>query len=76
MTSLGQTENISEPGLLVLPPDTFAPETEVGVRFSLFGHRLVEAQGLVVHAKPGVRIGVQFLLLAHDDRNAIAEFVQ
>lgn len=74
--SLGRTRNISAGGLLVCSRDTFEPGTEVRVRFNLpFGHR-IEAQGVVVYARPGVHMGIRFSQLEEKDRQAIQEFIQ
>lgn len=77
--SVGRMEDISEGGLLMATPETFEPNTEITVRFNLPPippGRPIESQGVVAHAKAGVQMGIQFLLLKDDDRKAIAEFVQ
>ena len=76
---IGLVQNISEGGLLVKTPDTFDPKTEVTVRFNLppIPHgRHIECQGMVIHAKPGVHMRIEFLQLKEEHRKAIAEFVQ
>jgi c-di-GMP-binding flagellar brake protein YcgR len=75
-TSLGRTENISVGGVLVLSGTTFEPKAEVVVRFVVPKARLIEAEGVVVHALQGVRMGIHFVKLKHADREAIAELVQ
>jgi c-di-GMP-binding flagellar brake protein YcgR len=77
-TSLGRTENISVGGVLVLvlSGTTFEPKTEVVVRFIVSKARLIEAEGVVVHALQGVRMGIDFVKLKQADREAIAELVQ
>ena len=72
-------QNISEGGLLVKTPDTFDTKTEVTVRFNLppIPHgRHIESKGVVIHAKPGVHMGIEFLQMKEEHRKAIAEFAQ
>ncbi len=72
-------QNIREGGLLVKTPDTFDPKAEVTVRFNLppIPHgRHIESKGVVVHAKPGVHMGIEFLEMKEEHREAIAELVQ
>lgn len=76
---VGRIQDISLGGLLMASPETFPPRTEVAVRFNLPPippGRPVEGQGIVAHAEPGVKMGIQFLLLKDDDRKAIAEFIE
>ncbi len=76
---IGLVQNISEGGLLVKTPNTFDPKTEVTVRFNLppIPHgRHIECQGMVIHAKPGVHMRIEFLQMKEEHRKAIAEFVQ
>jgi hypothetical protein len=66
-------------GLLVLSRDTFDPETEVTVRLHLLPApvgRLLEVHGVIVHVQPGVKMGIQFLDLKDEDRQAIEEYVR
>jgi len=74
-SSIGRTENISEGGVLVLSRDTFEPETDVIVRFNLAPNQTVQAQGTVVHATPGVSMGIQFVQIKPEDVAAIRDFV-
>ena len=75
-TSLGRADNVSLGGLLVLSPDTFDAKTEVVVRFNLPSGQHIEAQGMVVHAQPGDRMGIEFIHLKVDHQKAIMQFVQ
>ena len=75
-TSLGRADNVSLGGLLVLARETFQPGTEVIVRFNLPSGYSIEAQGVVVHALPGARMGIQFSELKPADLKAIEEFIQ
>lgn len=78
-SSLGRIQDISVGGLLTVSRDTFEPNSEVTVRFNLPPvppGLSIEAQGVVAHVLPGVKMGIQFLLLKDDDRKAIDEFVQ
>jgi len=77
--SIGRVQNISEGGLFVKTPDTFDPTTEITVRFNLppIPHgRHIESMGVVIHAKPGVHMGIEFLQMKEEHRKAIAELVQ
>lgn len=76
VTALGQTRDISEGGLCVLSPDTFDLNTEVLVRFNLPAAHHIEAKGLVVRALRGLEMGIVFIGLRNDDRQAIAKFAQ
>jgi len=76
---IGLVQNISEGGLFVKSPDTFDPKTEVTVRFNLppIPHgRHIESKGVVVHAKSGVHMGIEFLQMKEEHLKAIAELVQ
>lgn len=75
-TSIGHTENISEGGILVATRETFTAGTEVTVRFTIPGGFHIESQGVVVHAEPGQKMGIQFASLRDDQRKAIGEFVR
>lgn len=74
--SLGRCDNISVGGMLILTRDTFEAGSEVVVRFNLPGGAHVEATARVMHTKPGVQMGVQFVDLKEENRRAIAGFVQ
>ena len=77
--SIGRVQNISEGGLFVKTPDTFDPKTEITVRFNLppIPHEChIGSKGVVIHAKPGVHMGIEFLQMKEEHRKAIAELVQ
>lgn len=76
LSTLGQTENISVSGVLVLSRETLEAGSEVAVRFNLPGGRHVDARGAVRHSQPGRQMGIEFLQLQDADRKAIEEFVQ
>jgi hypothetical protein len=76
VTSDGRTENISVGGLLFVSGETFQVGTEVVVKLVLPSGHGVIAQGKVVHSKPGVRMGIQFLHLTDEDQKAIGNYVQ
>ncbi len=63
-------------GLLVESRDTFDPQTNVIVRFSLACGHTIQAEGVVIHSLLGVHMGIKFLQLKDDDRKAIEEFVR
>lgn len=75
-TSLGQTANMSLGGVLIVTPKTASPESEVSVRFNLPTGHSVQAEALVVHAQPDVRMGVRFLRFPEQGQRALAEFVE
>jgi predicted Zn-dependent protease len=74
--SLGRCQNISASGLLVLTPETFELHTEVTIRFSLPPAIAIQSKGLVVRVEPGVLMGIQFVGLQEEQRQAIARFVE
>ena len=76
---LGRSQDLSEGGLSVLTAETFEPQTEVVVRFNLPPYPPgipIESSGVVVHARPGEQMGVQFLQLSERQREALARYVQ
>ena len=75
-TSLGRTRNISMNGLLVESRDTFDPQTNVIVRFSLASGHTIQAEGVVIHSLLGVHMGIKFIQLKDDDRKIIEHFVK
>jgi hypothetical protein len=75
-TTQGRTGDVSVGGILVLSKATIALRSGVRVRFDLPSGRHVEVDGEVVHSTPGVRMGIKFLHLGADDREAIAEYVE
>jgi hypothetical protein len=75
VATIGSADNVSVGGLLVIARDTFESGTEVVVRFDLPSGHAVEAQGVVVHALTGERMGIQFHALKLADVDAIEEFV-
>ena len=75
-TSLGRTRNISMNGLLVESRDTFDPQTNVIVRFSLASGHTIQAEGVVMHSLLGVHMGIKFIKLKDDDRKIIEHFVK
>ena len=76
VTSDGRTENISVGGLLFVSRETFDIGTEVVVKLVLPSGHGVVAQGKVVHVKPRVRMGIQFVHLTNEDKKAVADYVQ
>lgn len=77
--SIGRTDNISPTGLLLRTRETFAPGTEVIVRFHLPPGPcgpLVESLAQVVRAEEGVWMGVRFVDLSERERELLAAYVQ
>lgn len=76
--TLGRAANVSLGGLLVQTSTTFAPRTEVMVRFHLRlppNTHFIESRGLVVHEEAGARMGIQFLQLQDSVRLALRNYV-
>lgn len=76
VSSLGTTENIGLGGIRVASRKTFEPKTEVIVRFNLPTGVHVEAQGVVVYAKPDLYMGIRFVKVKDPDLKAINDFIQ
>ena len=76
---LGQSQDISEGGLLVVTPQPLNSQTEVTVRLNLPPDPpgdFIESQGIVAHVRPGESMGIQFLQLTDRQREAIVKFVR
>ncbi len=56
--------------------DTFDPQTNVIVRFSLASGHTIQAEGVVIHSLLGVHMGIKFIQLKDDDRKVIEHFVK
>ncbi len=74
-TYRGRTANISEGGILIVTPFTFAPYTELTIHLTLPSGVSIEALGVVRHRKAGAHMGLLFLQLNEAARIAIAEYV-
>lgn len=75
---LGRTANISTGGLLVLTQNTLQENTEVDIRMNLPPNPPgipVEAKGMIVHEKKGESMGIQFLIVNKEEREAIERLV-
>jgi hypothetical protein len=75
--SIGRTDNISLTGLLLRTRETFAPGTEVIVRFHLPpgpSGPLVESLARVVRAEEGAWMGMRFLELHDANRQRLEEY--
>lgn len=80
VSGFGRIENISLGGLRILWRATLGSKIPLVVRFKLPGGRRLKLPGLVVYAQEGAAqagaaMGVQFLSLKEQERQAIAEFV-
>lgn len=76
---IGETQNVSETGVMVSAQGTLPPGSEVKVRFFLPRNTQaveVEATGKVVWAVWGMFMGIQFLDMKEECREAIARFVE
>ena len=76
VNALGRLANLSEGGVLLTTKKSLALQTELDVRFILPPGQPVEATGVVMHRQPDGSIGVQFLLVGDEARQAIANYVQ
>jgi len=77
--SIGRTDNVSPTGLLLRTRETFAPGTEVTVRFHLPpgpGGPLVESLARVVRVEEGAWMGVRFVDLSERERELLAAYVR
>lgn len=75
----GIAENISETGMSIHIPHTHPPNSEIEIRFSLYvgsGVVVVQTKGKVVWVEPGATMGVQFLDLREEYKQAIVKFIQ
>jgi hypothetical protein len=71
---LASTANVSLGGLLATTPETFAPDTQIWVRFNLPSGQTVSTQAVVVHSAPGHAMGLRFLGLSAGALDAISHF--
>ena len=71
---LASTGNVSLGGLLATTPETFAPETQIWVRFNLPSGQTVSTQAVVVHEEPGQAMGLRFVGLPDGAVEAITHF--
>lgn len=79
VNALGRLANLSEGGVLLTTQKKLDLKTEVAVRFNLPPvppGQPVETKGVVVHRQPDGSMGVQFLLIGDEARQAIANYVQ
>ncbi len=74
-TYRGRAANVCQGGILVFTPFTFAPYTELTVRFTLPGGLSIEALAAVRHRKAGAHMGLMFVELSEAARTAIAGHV-
>jgi len=77
--TLGRSQDISEGGLRVLTPETVEAGSGVIVRFNLPPYTpgvLIESPGLVVHVQPASGMGIEFLQLTEQQRQAIVRYVR
>jgi uncharacterized protein (TIGR02266 family) len=77
--ALGRSQDISEGGLLVMCQETLEPGTQVEVRFVLPVSPqavTIDTKAVVVRAQPGTSMGIEFVNLRPEAREAIARFVQ
>ncbi len=75
-TAYGFSENLSVGGMLVRSEFDLDPGTPVLVSFILSGAGRLQVPSRVVHCRPGVRIGIQFVTLTDEQESALAKFAQ
>lgn len=78
-TLLGRLANLSTEGVLFRTADKAEPGTQVNVRFNLPPIPPgvpVRAEGVVIHSKEGVHMGIQFSPLKEADAKAIAKYME
>jgi len=78
-TVLGRLADLNKEGVLFKTADKADPGTKVNVRFNLPPippGSPVQAEGVVVHSKEGVHMGIQFSPLQEAYANAIAKYIE
>jgi c-di-GMP-binding flagellar brake protein YcgR len=78
-TSLGNSTDVSEQGLLMATPETLEPGTEVLIRFALPippKAIVIETKGVVVRSQPQRWMAIQFSGLPEAYREAIRQYVK
>ncbi len=75
-TAYGFSENLSVGGMLVRSEFELHPGTPVLASFILSGAGRMQIPSRIVHCRPGVRMGIQFLTLTDDQESALAKFTQ
>src|SRR5687767_4158704 len=71
---LASSSNVSLGGMLAVTDDTFAPDTQLWVRFNLPSGQTVSTQAVVVHSAPGKAMGMRFVGLPETAVAAIEQF--
>jgi len=77
-TVLGRLANLGKEGVLFKTADRAEPGTKVNVQFNLPPIPpgvLVRAEGVVIHSKEGVHMGIQFSSFQEADANAVAKYI-
>lgn len=77
--TLGRSRDISEGGLFVVTGETFDCGTEVVVRLNLPPYHLgilLESEGVVTWVRATESMGIQFIQLKDQQREAIAKYIQ
>lgn len=72
----GFSENISLGGMLIRCESAFVPNTKLTITFILREAGRVQLDARVVHCRPGVRLGLQFVELTSDQRELLRSFTQ
>ncbi len=78
-TVLGRLADLNKEGVLFKTADKADPGTKVNVRFNLPPippGAPVQADGVVVHSKEGVHMGIQFSPLQEADANAMDKYIE
>lgn len=72
----GFSENISEGGMLVRSQASLSPMQPVLATFVLRGTGRMQIESRVVHCRPGVRAGIEFVSMSDEQRTILRQFAQ
>jgi hypothetical protein len=72
----GHSDNISLGGMLVRCESAFLPGSSVLLTFVPPGSQRLQIQSRVVHCRPGVRVGLQFVELRQEDQTLLSKLAQ
>lgn len=71
---IGRIENLSAGGMLAACRESFDPQTELAMLFSLPTGNPIQAFGRVIYAMPGSRYGVEFMDLDQEAFQQVEQF--
>lgn len=73
---LGESQNVSLGGLLVSCRESFDRSANISVLFNLPSGNSIRGVCEVVHIQPGLRMGLRFLELDEESRQALSPFIR